>query len=194
MIKYLSNYANGLIYVIIIVGLMELILPNNKNKKYIKVIMGMVMILAIMNPVVGKDINIENNIIEKYMNIEEKNQISETISIENSLNINNEKDNKEKNENEDKKIKEIFITKTKESVGEFLESEGFECNNIIINEEDYKIKKIEITGIVKKENSMIKKVEINIEQNRESMISDDEKANLKKKLKETYGTEEVVID
>lgn len=41
---------------------------------------------------------------------------------------------------------------------------------------------------------MIKKVEINIEQNRESMISDDEKANLKKKLKETYGTEEVVID
>lgn len=142
MIDKLSTYAKSLIYIVIIIGILELIIPNGKNKKYIKVVMGMFVIFSIISPVVGKRINVNEEIIEKYMNssTSQKNKASEN----------------------DENLKTIFKSKVKENVEAYLSSKGYECKNIIVKEENYNISQICINGISKNEKNAINKIEINI--------------------------------
>ena len=142
MIDKLSTYAKSLIYIVIIIGILELIIPNGKNKKYIKVVMGMFVIFSIISPVVGKRINVNEEIIEKYMNspTSQKNKASEN----------------------DENLKAIFKSKVKENVEAYLSSKGYECKNIIVKEENYNISQICINGISKNEKNAINKIEINI--------------------------------
>ena len=142
IINKLSTYAKSLIYIVIIIGILELIIPNGKNKKYIKVVMGMFVIFSIISPVVGKRINVNEEIIEKYMNssTSQKNKASEN----------------------DENLKTIFKSKVKENVEAYLSSKGYECKNIIVKEENYNISQICINGISKNEKNAINKIEINI--------------------------------
>lgn len=145
MINKLSIYARGLIYIVIIVGILELVIPNGKNKKYIKVIMGMFVIFSIISPVVGKRINVNEEIIEKYMN-----------------SSSNKTDKAKENDNEDENLKAVFKSKVKENIEAYLSSKGYECKSVTIKEENYNISQISINGLNKKEKNAINKIEINI--------------------------------
>lgn len=83
MIEFISNWAGGLIVAIIVITILEMLLPNNKNKKYVKVLMGIYIIFCMISPVI-KDVdgfsfdNIEKK-IEKYINtsVEESEKINQ---------------------------------------------------------------------------------------------------------------------
>ena len=47
MIDYFSEWAQNLTLAIVIVSLFEMLLPNNKTKKYIKVVMGLYILFNI---------------------------------------------------------------------------------------------------------------------------------------------------
>ena len=46
MIEWLKDWANQIIVAIVIAIIFELIIPNGKNKKYIKMVINLVMIIG----------------------------------------------------------------------------------------------------------------------------------------------------
>ena len=68
MIEFISSWAKSLGLAIVIVSILEMLLPNNKNKKYIRMVMGIYILFNIVSPFISnKDIfNIEDLDIEKY--------------------------------------------------------------------------------------------------------------------------------
>lgn len=57
MIEFLSSWAKGLGVAIVVVSILEMILPNNKTKKYIRMVMGIYIIFNIISPFIeNKDI------------------------------------------------------------------------------------------------------------------------------------------
>ena len=59
MVKFLSSWVKNLSFSLIVVSILEMLLPNNKTKKYVKVVMGLYILFSIISPF------IENSIIKK---------------------------------------------------------------------------------------------------------------------------------
>ncbi len=69
MIENFSTWAKNLTLAVVIVSLFEMLIPNNKTKKYIKVIMGLYIIFNIISPFIGKDFSFEiDSLIENSKN------------------------------------------------------------------------------------------------------------------------------
>ena len=52
MIEILSSWAKNIILAIIIISILEMLLPNNKTKKYVKMVMGLYLLFNIISPLV----------------------------------------------------------------------------------------------------------------------------------------------
>ena len=50
MIEILSSWAKGLGITIVIVSIFEMLLPNNRTKKYIRMVLGVYVIFNIVSP------------------------------------------------------------------------------------------------------------------------------------------------
>ena len=77
MIEELSNYALSLVSSIFVLNIVQMILPGNKNQKYILFVSSMVVTIILIEPVINifnKDISVSNILTEKQ---EELIQISE---------------------------------------------------------------------------------------------------------------------
>ena len=69
MIENLSSWAKGITLAVIVVSILEMLLPNNKTKKYIKVVMGLYILFNIISPFVKNDFSIQlENIVENSKN------------------------------------------------------------------------------------------------------------------------------
>lgn len=68
MIEFISTWVKGLGVAIVIVSIIEMILPNNKTKKYIKMVLGIYIIFNIISPLVNnKDkLNLGNLNLNNY--------------------------------------------------------------------------------------------------------------------------------
>lgn len=129
MIAGISSWAKGIIVAVIIGIIIQMILPEGKNKKYIKIIIGVYTLFCIINPVIGKNINLEDYGIEKYLNVE--------IAEE-----------KEKTSEYDANVIEIFKKKVIENISSELEAKGYKSDNIELQvDKDCNIKKIKISNI-----------------------------------------------
>ena len=57
MIEILSSWAKGLGITIVIVSIFEMLLPNNRTKKYIRMVLGVYVIFNIVSPLIkNKDV------------------------------------------------------------------------------------------------------------------------------------------
>ena len=78
MIEFLSRWAKNLGVVIVIVSIFEMILPNNKTKKYIRVVLGIFVMFNIISPFIkNKDklssvsIDLENYTTEQNVTVDQ---------------------------------------------------------------------------------------------------------------------------
>lgn len=55
--SWINSWANSLVASVIVVTILELILPDSKNKKYIKTVMGLYLLFTIIGPVITKFTN-----------------------------------------------------------------------------------------------------------------------------------------
>ena len=94
MISFFSTWAQGIIVALIITVLIEMILPEGNNKKYLKIILGLYVLYTVLNPILSKfseGININDQINNDYYAIENTisvvamntNSSIETIYIDN---------------------------------------------------------------------------------------------------------------
>ena len=218
MIEFLSSWVKSLGVAIIIVSILEMLLPNNKIKKYIRMVMGIYILFNIISPFIqNKDefdlneISLENFTQTETVSSTEVNQVSMNQRIEELYTQEMEKD----------------ITKKVEEKGYVVE----DCNvmaNIKDEENETKITQIRL-NISKKqeqsdtnentnsneetiENKMVTEIQkikinpINISKNSEedfqknnqdtnqNSISKSDIQNLKKFLIEEYGVSEKCLE
>ena len=63
MISFMSSWAEQIVLAVIVATIIEMILPKNKNKKYIQMVIGVYVLFNIISPIIE---NKEEFSIEKY--------------------------------------------------------------------------------------------------------------------------------
>lgn len=194
MIEFLSSWAQGIIVAVIIATLIEMILPNSSNKKYVKVVIGMYILFTIVSPIIkklgGKDINLNTIDIEKY-----EQQISKS---DNTI-------SRKFEDNNTRSIKDIYVSNLKADISAKLKEKGYEIDTSDIqikDDENYTIEKItlKLTKMEQKQEKnneiVINTVEIGntISQKDSKTLSDDEKQEVKDYISETYDIDKKNIN
>ena len=134
MIEFLSNWAKGLGLAIIVVSILEMLLPNGKNKKYVRTVMGVYIMFSIITPFIenSKIFAVSEIDFNKY--IEESN--IENIEIDQS--------------SMDNKIQKLYISEMEKDIKQKIENKGYiviDCKvsaNIQNTNEESRISKIEL--------------------------------------------------
>lgn len=69
MINFLSSWVKNLALALIIVSILEMILPNNKTKKYVKMVMGLYILFSIISPFIenSSKFNLSNFDLTSYV-------------------------------------------------------------------------------------------------------------------------------
>ena len=126
MVSFISSWAQQIIFAVIIGTILQMLLKEKKNKKYIKIIIGVYVLFAIISPVVGK--NIDLNLDEFNLSLD-----NTTTSLD------------ETNQDE---ITNLYTANLKQDVISKLSNKGYGCENVELQtNENYEVEKITITGI-----------------------------------------------
>ncbi len=155
MVTFLSSWVKNLSLALIVVSILEMILPNNKTKKYIKTIMSLYILFSIISPFLKGDINfnISDMNISSYIE-----NIVETTSRE-TIN----------QESMDNRIQKLYIQELEKDITNKIEQKGY----IVLD------CKVAVEGI--EDNSNIKsitlkireKIDINQEENAEEETNEE---------------------
>ena len=198
MIEFLSTWAKSLGLAIIVISILEMILPNNKTKKYVRMIFGIYIIFNIISPFIKN-----RDILD--INTYEFNEYSNYTTNQSSLN----------QSSMDSRIEQIYIEELEKDITEKVNDLGFNvttCNvyaTFSSQEEENKIEKIELTVTKSEEQKeeeqtienkivneiqKIKPINTTIEEKNQTennqSISNSDAQKIKKFLIEEYGVEE----
>lgn len=86
MINFINSWAQGIILVVIIATIIEIILPEGKNKKYVKTVIGIYILFTIIYPLINKFTKLNINTL-----IENTTKQMSTYQENNSLKIDTDK-------------------------------------------------------------------------------------------------------
>lgn len=178
MISFFSKWAQGIIVAIIITVIIEMILPEGNNKKYIKMVLGIYVLYTILNPILLKfsdGISINNILVDEY--IVEQNTI-EAVAI-----------------NTNATIEAVYTKNITNEIKTYLSTQGFNVSNInaTIETEDEitygMIKELELT-ISKKDEadiSIVEPISINVGEGEEKIKYTSVIESIKVYLNNNYG-------
>lgn len=144
MITFMNTWAKNLGLAIVVISILEMLLPNNKIKKYIRMVMGIYILFCILSPwIQDKDI-IQNNIED----------LATSVSTGNTFtNVSNEVNQTSMNE----RIQELYVEELEKDIRKKLKEQGYEISkckvdaNISDVEDETRIKKISIKAAKKTE-------------------------------------------
>lgn len=194
MINFLSSWVKNLSLALIVISILEMILPNNKTKKYIRMVMGLYVLFSIISPFV------KNKNLVNFKNIDVDSYISKT----------EEKSNDKQGINQqsmDKRLNEIYVQELENDVTNKIKEKGYivnQCNvdaYISENGEKNQIKKI-ILNISKNEskeneqednNALENKVVTEIQKIQKIRINTKTEQNDTNKEKENISTNDIQI-
>lgn len=149
MISLISLWVKNLSLAIIVVSILEMLLPNNKIKKYIKVIMGIYILFTIIQPFIenGKSISLSEINFNTY--------------------IENTKENAEKIDQTslDKRLDQIYKERLEDDITKRIENMG------------YVVQSCKVTAHISNVDSGIEKIILNIEEKKLKEENNDENDN-----------------
>lgn len=168
LINWITSWAEGIIIAVIVGTIIEMIIPNGNSKKYIKIIVGIYILNAIISPIIlkftGQSIEVNSSEVESFFKTSSNYQ-----SVTNTLEDTN-----------NGSIVRIYRNKLEEDIKSKIKEKGYEVTKLIVDlelqnkdEKQYgKIKKIQV-GVVKSENNninqensiLINEIQININDN-----------------------------
>lgn len=94
MVDFLRGWVTNIIYMVIFIAFLEILLPNNSIRKYVRVVAGLLIIVVILTPIAqlfNKNINMESKISEYYLDMSEmdiKNQNKVLKGQQNKMTLN----------------------------------------------------------------------------------------------------------
>ena len=110
MINFLSSWVKNLCLALIVVSILEMLLPNNKTKKYVKMVMGLYILFSIIEPFIENSNELKFNVEDLY------NQYSVETSAE-SENVNQK--------SMDSRLDELYKQKLENDIVQKLNEEGY---------------------------------------------------------------------
>ena len=145
MITFLKTWSNQIIIATIIAIILEMILPEGNNKKYIKMRIGIYVLFTIITPIITK---ITGNSLE-FENFDYSQYFDDTIEISSNVN--------EFDESNSKLIKQAYIDNIKNDIKSKVKQKGYEVasSKISIIEDENSEKYGTITNITMKINKII---------------------------------------
>lgn len=118
MVNFLSSWVKNLCLVLIVVSILEMLLPNNKTKKYIKMVMGLYVLFSIIAPFVeNKDelkVDVENLYGQYTVQTSEVTDKTDQTSMDNRLN-------------------ELYKQKLEKDIIQKVNDGGYEVENCNVN-------------------------------------------------------------
>ena len=118
MVNFLSSWVKNLCLALIVVSILEMLLPNNKTKKYIKMVMGLYVLFSIIAPFVeNKDelkVDVENLYGQYTVQTSEVADKMDQTSMDNRLN-------------------ELYKQKLEKDIIQKVNDEGYEVENCNVN-------------------------------------------------------------
>lgn len=153
MIEFLSSWAKGLGVTIVIVSILEMLLPNNKTKKYIKMVLGVYVIFNIIAPIIqNKEIfDLDETDLSNY-------QTRETSTIDQT--------------SMDERIKELYIQELEKDITKKVKEMGYEVTKC----------KVDAQISDKEEETKINKIKLNIEKLREEQKEEEQEGSAEDKI------------
>ncbi len=132
MIKFMSSWVKGLGLTIVIISILEMLLPNNKTKKYIRMVMGVYILFTMISPFISnKEVfNINQVDLEDYVTTKTSTNLNQTSM--------------------DERIEQLYIQELEKDITKKLEEKGYEITNCKVKaqisdkEEETKITKIKV--------------------------------------------------
>lgn len=189
MIEQISNWSKEIVISVIIITIIELLLPENSLKKYIKVIMGIFIVFVVISPLIKILSQSQQNTV---FNVRDFND-GKKIMVNSSNDI---------VKSTDDSIRKIFSQNLINDLKIKLKEKGYIVDNVIFKiskDNSYNIEEIRLKVIekIKVENNKetktivdhIKTVKIKIEDNKKesnSIISVNEKSSLIDFISSTY--------
>lgn len=186
MIQWISSWTSGIVVAVVLATLIEMLLPNGNNKKYVKTVIGIFVLFSIIAPIID---NISSTHISQEVDfaIEEQEKIEEIDT--------------------NKNIEEVYRKNMEQDIKNKLQEKGYQIEITalsihFVEGEDYgKVNQIHLKVIQEKteESNSIKTVENietveiaigNREQLEEETISEESKKEIKNFLMEEYKIEE----
>lgn len=142
MINFLSSWVKNLCLALIVVSILEMLLPNNKTKKYVKMVMGLYILFSIIEPFIENSNELKFNVEDLY------NQYSvETLAKSENVN----------QKSMDSRLDELYKQKLENDIVQKLDEEGYvveDCDvKAHISSNDTGIELITIKIKEKKDNS-----------------------------------------
>ena len=114
MISFFSLWAKQIIIAVVISSIIEMILPNNKNKKYVKMVMGIYILFSIISPIIN-----QNNLFSfDNLNLESYAVTNENLE---SNEINQESMNE--------RLKQLYIKELENDIKKKVKERGFKVHS-----------------------------------------------------------------
>ena len=137
MIAFLSSWVKNLALALIIVSILEMILPNNKTKKYVKMIMGLYILFSIISPF------IENSTKLNFDNLDLNQYIEETQTKTNKVDEVNQT-------SMDNRLNQLYNEELEKDIKQKIEEKGYE------------VEKCKVTAHISQDDSGIEKIILKI--------------------------------
>ena len=202
MIEFISNWAKNIGFTIVIVSMLEMILPNNNTKKYIRIVMGTYVLFCMISPFIKNNINMDDFNFENYV------QTSSTSEIN--------------QESMNRRIEQLYIEELEKDITKKVQEKGYivnKCkveatitNNIDTTKIDKVILNVEVDENVKQRDNIEDKVVSQIQKikevnttinrnendntskNKKTKLTQTEKKELIKFLKDEYEVNEKCLE
>lgn len=180
MIKFINSWAQGIVLAVIIATIIEIILPEGKNKKYVKTVIGVYILFTIIYPLINKFTKTNINTL-----IENTTKQMSTYQENNSLKIDT-----------DKYIESTYKKKIEEDIRKRANEKNLNITslNVYIETEDENrygmlnslVMKVEKNETSKKNNNVNQIKEINISKNVQNneIIENKDKTVTEKEINE----------
>ena len=193
MINAMSTWAKSIILAVIVSTIIQMILPEGNNKKYIKTVIGLYILFTIISPIISKisggNSTIEVSKYENYFNVESTTTASANVIDEN--------------------LDNTYTSSIKADIKKRMKQKGYKVNSLdanieLKNEESYgTINSLKIS-LEREENNnnsniqAVNKIEIKISNNtnevKQNNLTSMEKQEIKNYLSETYSIKKENIE
>lgn len=112
MIENFTNWAKAIVIAVIIVSILEMLLPNNKTKKYVKMVMGIFILYNIISPFI-KDKN--------SLKFDEEDLQTFSVGTTQKIEVNQE--------SMDRRLEELYIQEIEKDITKKIEKKGYKVKS-----------------------------------------------------------------
>ena len=173
--EYLNNFIITLVATMIFMTSIEIIAPDNSMKKYIKFVLGLILISVMINPIIKFFTGGEQEVINRIKRYEDMLNLGDTNEGESKEVIEKQKEafKSNLNSNCDNLLKEKFSDKNFKS--------DIKCN-INLSDMTYSIDSLEV-GVRENGIRLVDKIRINVNDESEEAVSNNEKIDNEEEIK-----------